>query len=226
MEERSFDLYEILDMFKQRRNQIIIVIGVITLLGGIYASTLDTMYRARIKVYVGDSENIITMHSTEEMKYYQNFTNTFKEIIVIDDFLNETLEKNEINLTADQVRSHLSFSSSASSPILEINYTGTTEKQARDVLEALSAEYETQAKTILSQAKVQIVDSIKIFAIKPETISIILVAFVSSVLLAIGGVFTLDYLDDTIRRKETLERLLDIPVLGQIPQDRMKGDES
>ena len=35
--------------------------------------------------------------------------------------------------------------------------------------------------------------------------------------MGIGLVFVLDYLDDTLARREDLEKLLPIPVLGELP---------
>ena len=60
MEERTLEIQELFKLFKKK---IWILIGatfVSTILGFFYASTIDTMYRARVKVYVGDSANFMS----------------------------------------------------------------------------------------------------------------------------------------------------------------------
>ena len=224
MEERTLEIQELFELFKKKIWVLIGVTFIITMLGVCYSLTMDTMYRARVKVYVGDSETIINSYTEDQMKYYSNFMNTFKEIIVIDDFLNETLEKNQIGLTADQVKSGLSFTSATNSPILEINYTSADQIQARDVLKALANEYTRQAESIMPNAKVQIVDSVKVFTIEPATLKVIMVAFAVGVIASIGLILVLDYLDDTIHKKQTLEKLLPVPVLGTLPHvDEKEG---
>ncbi len=223
MEERTLEIKDLFDVFRKRIWWLIGITFIITIFGVCYSLTMDTMYRARVKVYVGDSDTIINSYSEDQMKYYSNFMDTFKEIVFIDDFLNETLDMNQIDLTADQVKSGLSFTSSTNSPILEINYTSANKSEARAVLKALANEYTRQAESIMPNAKVQIVDSVKVFTIEPAIQTVIIVAFAVGVLVSIGVILGLDYLDDTVRKKESLEALLPIPVLGTLPHINEKG---
>ncbi|WP_343290492.1 YveK family protein [Turicibacter bilis] len=217
MEERTLEIQELFKLFKKK---IWILIGatfVSTILGFFYASTIDTMYRARVKVYVGDSANFMSTYTSDQMQSYENFISTFKEVIMIDDFLDETLSKNELNLKANVVRDGLSFSSAENSTILEINYTCEDQIIARDVLKALTSEYARQAKIIMPTAQVQVIDSIKVFPIEPNTISIIATAFIGGLLLSVGMILVIEYSNDVIKKKETLESLLPVPVIGQLP---------
>lgn len=225
MEDRTidFNIRETVELFRKKIWMILAIIIAITSIGYYQSTKMTTSYRARVKVHVGDSSNLMMTYTSEQLAAYSNFIKTFREIIMIDDFLTETLMKHDIELTAGQVRSGLSFAQSESSPILEINYTTYSKDQASLVLNALAAEYATQARMILPGAKVQIIDSVKVFTIQPNSQRVIMMAFVGSVIVAVGMVFVLDYLDDTIRKKSTLEKLLPIPVLGQLPHESEGG---
>lgn len=218
MEERTLEIQELFELFKKKIWVFLGVTFIITMLGVFYALTMETSYRARVKVYVGDSSNVMNTYTEEELKSYLSFMNTFKEIIVIDDFLTETLEAHQIDLTAGEVRAGLTFAQSDKSPILEINYTSLDKGQASQVLNALASEYATQAKDILPKVKVKIVDSVKVFTIEPAMRKVIVVALGIGIIASIGLILVLDYLDDTIRKKQTLEKLLPIPVLGTLPR--------
>ena len=45
----------------------------------------------------------------------------------------------------------------------------------------------------------------------------IAIAFLLGLMVSLGLVFLLEYLDNTYKNKEQLEKELDIPVLGEIP---------
>ncbi len=225
MEERTLEIREIFELLKKRMWVLIGITFLTTLLGAYYALQKDVMYRARVQVYVGDSANVINSYTETQMDYYSNFMNAFKEIIVIDDFLNETLQKNQIKLKANKVRDGLSFNSSNNSPILEINYTSNNKKQSRDVLKALADEYATQAKRIIPNTNVQVIDDVKIFTIERETTKMMVVGLTVGVVISISIILVWDYFDDTIRKKQTLEKLLPIPVLGTLPHVDEKGEK-
>lgn len=217
MEERTLEIQELFKLFKKKIWVLVVITMVTTLLGIFYATTMDTMYRARVKVYVGDSSNVMSTYTSEQMQSYSRFMSTFKEIIMIDDFLDETLSKNSLNLSASAVRGGLSFSSAENSPILEINYTSSDQIIARDVLKALTNEYSKQASNIMPNAQVQVIDNVKVFTIEPKKSKPIIVAVIVGVIASIGLILVLDYLDDTIRKKQALEKLLPVPVLGTLP---------
>lgn len=54
--------------------------------------------------------------------------------------------------------------------------------------------------------------------IKPRKTLNLAIAGVLGLFLGFGLAFLLDYIDNTIKTKEEIERLLDLPVLGQIPE--------
>ena len=185
---------------------------------------MGTVYRSGVKVYIGNSENIINSYTEEQMKYYSGFVNTFREIIMIDDFLNETLEHHDLNLTAAQIKGGLGLTSAMNSPIIEISYMNPSKKQAKEVLTALTKEFTEQFKKIMPNANIQIVDSVKVVAIEPAKTKVIILSIVVGMIGSIGLVLVLDYLDDRIHNKENLEKLLPVPVLGQLPHLNAKEE--
>ncbi len=212
MEERTLEIKELFEVFRKKIWIIVIITILSALLGLAYTYRMGTMYRAGVKVYIGNSENIINSYTEEQMKYYSGFVNTFREIIMIDDFLNETLEEHDLKLTAEQIKGGLGLTAAANSPIIEMSYTGPNKKQTKEVLTALTTEFTEQVKKIMPSANVQIVDSVKVVAIEPAKTKVIILSIVVGMIGSIGLVLVLDYLDDRIHNKENLEKLLPVPV--------------
>lgn len=224
MEERTLEIKELFEVFRKRIWVMLVVTVLTTSLGVAYTYKMGTMYRSGVKVYIGDSENIINSYTEEQMKYYSGFVNTFREIIMIDDFLNETLKHHDLDLTAQQIKEGLNLSAAANSPIIEMSYTGPNKKQTKEVLTALTKEFTGQVKKIMPNANVQIVDSVKVVAIEPAKTKVIILSIVVGMIGSIGLVLVLDYLDDRIHNKENLEKLLPVPVLGQLPHFNAKEE--
>ena len=53
--------------------------------------------------------------------------------------------------------------------------------------------------------------------VAPNKTMNVAIAFLLGLMVSVGLVFLIEYLDNTFKNKENLERELDIPVLGVIP---------
>lgn len=221
MQDRKIEIKELFELFKKKFWIIIVITAIFAVLGYQSASQLTTSYQARVKVYIGDSSNVMTGYMSDNVYYYNDFIASFKEIIMIEDFLNETLEKYDLGLTAGQVSGALSFTEKEGySPILEINYRSWSQELAGEVLDVLAKEFAQQAQKIMPDVQVQVIDSVKVYPIVPNKTAPIRNGILIGIVLSVGLILVLDYLDDTIRKKEELEKILSIPVLGQLPHTK------
>ena len=218
MQDRTIEIKELFELFKKKFWIIIVITAIFAVIGYQSASQLTTSYQARVKVYIGDSSNVMTGYMSDNVYYYNDFIASFKEIIMIEDFLNETLEKYDLGLTAGQVSGALSFIQKEEySPILEINYRSWSQELAGEVLDVLAKEFGEQAQKIMPDVQVQVIDSVKVYPIVPNKTAPIRNGILIGIVLSVGLILVLDYLDDTIRKKEELETILSIPVLGELP---------
>ncbi len=218
MEEKLINLDEILYLLKKRLWILVLVTGVISCLGMYKASLMTTTYQATAKTFVGRGDNLMDYYSQNEIKYYNEFMNTFNEIIRVDDFLNETLKKHKINKSSFEVKNSLGFSASENTPIFTVTYKTSERNGAEQVLTAVCEEFNEQAKTIIPDAKPRIIDSAKVYPIIPNKKKLVLMYFGAGVIFSLGIIFLLDYLDDTIKSNSRLEKVLPVPVLGNIPK--------
>ena len=221
MQDRTIEIKELFELFKKKIWIIIVITAIFAVIGYQSASQLTTSYQARVKVYIGDSSNVMTGYMSDNVYYYNDFIASFKEIIMIEDFLNETLEKYDLGLTAGQVSGALSFTQKeGNSPILEINYRSWSQELAGEVLDVLAKEFAQQAQKIMPDVQVQVIDSVKVYPIVPNKTAPIRNGILIGIVLSVGLILVLDYLDDTIRKKEELEKILSIPVLGELPHTK------
>ena len=98
---------------------------------------------------------------------------------------------------------------------------GLTRAEASEKMDAVSdskiEKFEYEIKEIDSRVKVKILEEPTTYSSLPNKAKVILVAFAAGIIISIGIILFLDYIDDTIGKREELEKILPVPVLGDIP---------
>lgn len=218
MDDKLLDIGDLFNVFK-KKFWIIIVITIITTGLGLYkTSKMIPSYQGNTKVFVGNSESLLDYYGEEEIQYYNELMNIFNEIIRVDDFLNDTLKKKNINKSAGEVKGGISIAGSERSPIYTISYSSMNEDGIEEIIKAISSEFTEYIKRMIPETNPKEIDEVRVTTIMPNKTKLIIVAFGIGLILSIGLILVLDYLDDTIKSKEKLEKLLPIPVIGEIPK--------
>lgn len=219
MIDKIFDLDETLYLLKKKLWILVVVVIAFGGFGYYKSSQMTVSYQATAKIFVGRGENLLDYYSSSEIQYYTEFMNIFSEIIRIDDFMEQTLEKHKItNVSAGAVKNSISFSASQNTPIFTVRYSTMQEEGAAEVLTAVCNEFIEQAKEIIPDVKPRILDSAKVYPIYPDKKSVRVKYLLVGFVLGLAIILVVDYLDDTVKSKERLGKILPIPVLGDIPK--------
>lgn len=130
----------------------------------------------------------------------------------------------DLGLTANQLGQSIRVSTANESQVMSLTAAGISSEKAAKTVNAVAKVFQSQIPvimkvdnvTILSEAKPT--EPSKPINVKP-TMNI-LISFFVGLLLAIGFVFLLEYLDDTIKSEDELEKELGIPALAVISKLR------
>ena len=219
MEERliNFEFEELWYLFKKRFWIIIVVTAMTTSFAVLKVSKLQPSYSASAKLFMGNSNDMLEIYSESELSYYSQFLTIFSEISKIDGFLDNTLKKNKIDKTSLEVASSLSFASSANTPIVNIYYSSYTDYQMAETLDAVCEVLIDKVKEIMPATNPTILSEAKVSTIYPNKTKLPIIAFGVGIILSIGLILVLDYLDTRIISRRQLEKIVPVPVLGSIP---------
>ena len=217
MIDKLFDLDELICIFKKKFWIIIVVTAITTSLAVVKVSKLQPNYSATAKVFIGNGNDMLQVYSESELSYYSQFLTIFSEISKIDGFLDNTLKKNKIDKTSLEVASSLSFASSANTPIVNIYYSSYTDYQMAETLDAVCEVLIDKVKEIMPATNPTILSEAKVATIYPNKTKLPIMAFAAGIILSIGLILVLDYLDTRIISKKQLEKIVPVPVLGSIP---------
>lgn len=217
MEEKTLDIQEVLYALKKRYKLIIIIVLLPVLFSVYKASQMKPSYESRVKFFIG-KEGIKGTYSVGELEEYKSMIGAYVEVFNNEDVVAKLLKKANISLPTNYVRAGLSFiPGNGSIPTLEIIYRSYNKDEVDQIIKVMTEGFESTVGEYIVNSNIDILDSPKSRTIYPNKKKVVLVGFVAGLILALGVVFVLDYLDNSIKNKKELEKVLPIPVIGEIP---------
>jgi capsular polysaccharide biosynthesis protein len=224
MEAISVELKEYLKIIRKRFLLIAAIVIVACVLTGIKSFFFtDPVYSATSKLIVSQS---VDVNGKKELDYSSiqsdmMLINTYIEIIQSAAILDKVAANYpDLQLTSAQISGMLEVSAAKGSQVMDISATDLSNERAAKVVNAVAAVFKQEIPKILNVNNVTILTQAdgesNAFPINRSPVVNILISFIVSLLLAVGLVFLLDYLDDTIKSEEDVEQTLGIPTLAQI----------
>ena len=226
MIEKLFDFDELIYIFKRRFWIIIVVTLALNSLATYKVSKYKPSYTASMQIFMGDSNNMFKVYSEDQMQAFSEFFTLFSEVSKLEGFFDDTLKKNKINKTSSEVAYSINFSYSSTIPLVTITYSSWTDKQIEETLEVVSKEVIDKISEIIPDSNPTIIKEIEVSTIYPDTKKLPTIACIGGIFLSIGIILGLDLLDNKIKSKKVLEKVISVPVLACIPTTEKLKKES
>ena len=220
MEEQVISLSEIFEAIKKRWIIIVAITLVATLISGVLSFfVIDPIYETSTKVFIGKEESDDAAYNSSDINMYQQLLQTYAQAIKTKDLVTRGLDELSYDLEAIDVLEELTVNPITSTQILEIKYRSKDPKEANDVLKSVTEEFIVTAKELVPNGNVRVIEEVELpeNPVSPNKTMNIAIAFLLGLMVSVGLVFLLEYLDNTYKTKEQLEKDTDIPVLGSIP---------
>lgn len=217
MEDKLIDFEELYYLFKKRW-WIVILITMITISIAIKkVSSLQPSYYASGQVILSKSEKIMEYYSKEELEYYSKFISTYREVIKIDGSIEKLFNKKNIEIDPNILVSGLNISQGSNIPLFTLSYTSNSDKDLKKIIDIIRDDLISRAKDTISNCYPSKIGEVTVSTIYPDKKKLPIIAFVVGVVISIGLILVLDYFDDRIVSKKQLEKIIDIPILADIP---------
>lgn len=220
MEEQVISISEIIDAVKKRWKIIALCTLIATLVSGIFTFfIIAPTYEASTKVFIGKEESSVENYNYNDITMYQKLLKTYSELIKTKDLINRSITNSEYELEVEDVLNNVSVTTVADTQMIQIAYKSTSPNIAKNMLENITNEFITTAQELVPNGNVRVLETVELpeEPVAPNKKMNIAIAFILGMMIGLGIVFLLEYLDNTYKNKEQLEKDLDIPVLGVIP---------
>lgn len=220
MEEQVISISEIFEALKKRWILIVSITLVATLISGILSFfVIKPTYEASTKVFVGKEESSLEGYNTNDIQMYQKLLQTYAETIKTNEVIQAAINNTNADLSVKDVKDSLTVTPIADTQILQIKYKNNDPEVAKSILENITNEFVILSKELVPNGNVRVIEAVQLpeDPVAPNKKMNIAIAFLLGLMVSVGLVFLLEYLDNTFKTKENLERELNIPVLGLIP---------
>jgi capsular polysaccharide biosynthesis protein len=182
--------------------------------------------------YESKSEMIITRSpngTDERLQYndllmYEKLTKTYSEIAKSGPVISETISRLGYNIKPKNLLSNLTVTQSAETQIMEIAVQDKDPQIAYMLASTLSEVFIETAKQIMGTDNVEIMENAQIPTdpVKPTVMLNIALTFLIGLVLSFGLIFLLDYIDNTLKTEDDVEKYLAMTVLASIPYDKKR----
>lgn len=215
------ELVEYLEIIKKRIWIIVSVTVVLTLTAALLSIfVLRPVYEGKVTLIIGRAST----SKDDEIGYddilmYQTLVKTYGELAKSRLVIDETISKLDFTLKYEEMADKLKVNPKGDTQILEIAVEDQIPKRAAVMANTLSEVFIEKVKVMMGSEDVKIMDAAQIpeKPVKPKILLNIAVAGLLGLMLSFGLVFLLEYLDNTLKSEDDIEKVLGIPVLAAIP---------
>lgn len=221
--EETISLKELLQTLKKRMSLIVIItLLAVTVSGVISFFFLTPIYQASTQLLVNQSKNEQSMYNYNEVQTNLQLINTYNVIIKSPAILDLVNEELDLDMTADQLNGKITVQSEQDSQVVNISVQDPDASQAAKIANKTAEVFTREIASIMKidnvsiLAKAVVVDNQS--PIKPKPLLNIAIALVVGLMAGVGLAFLLEYLDNTIKNEQDIEKTLGLPLLGVIAQ--------
>ncbi|AGF54973.1 capsular polysaccharide biosynthesis protein [Clostridium saccharoperbutylacetonicum] len=222
MNEDIIRIEELIKILKKRW-KMIVSITIISTIFSVFMSfyMISPKYEASTKVFIGKENSKDARYSDNDVNMYQKLLKTYVEVISTNNLVEKAIDKEGLDITSEEVLKGLTVAPRADTQILEIKYISEDRILAKDVVDSITDEFIESSTELIPNGDVKIIDKVKIpeRPVSPNKKMNIAIAFLLGLMISVGLSFLLDAMNNTLKTKEELERILGLPVIGTIPNE-------
>ena len=209
---------DIIEALKKRVRLIIASVLTFIFITSFFVFLISTpKYEGSVKLFTGKTEQVQSDYSDKELESYSSIINTYIELIKTKDFMNKIIDEVNLDTTPRKLMNSLQIITKVNTPIIEIKYVSSDPEIAESVILAITENFEDSVKEVILNTYTKVVDSVEVSELSQGRAAKIVLGGFIGLLISFGIVFLLELLDDTVSKKGELEKVLSIPILGQVP---------
>ena len=225
MKAEKVEVEEILYAIKKRIYTVFIITLISTGIGLLVSIfIMKPVYQGQVKLFITNPNGKVVFQRDQSSNVQVNtiLMNTCTNIIQTASLVKNAIEINKFDLKTKNELKNLSVINSGDSRILTIIYKSTNEGEVLPMLNTLTNEFTLKANILIPGIKITKVGTPYIKSNNGVIMKVepLVIGFVLGIISGIAVILILEFMDNTIKSREELEKALNIQVLGVIPNSQ------
>lgn len=212
------------ELFQTLRKRVFLIISValiaMIVIGVVSYFVLTPVYKSSTQILVNQAKEDQSVYNYNEVQTNVQLISTYSVILKSSAILNEVKNDLQLNISVAELNDKITVESAQNSQIMTISVTDPDPAIALEIANKTAEVFENEIKDIMSVDNVTILpladDQENQSPVSPNPPLNIAIAGIVGLLLGIGLAFLLEYLDNTVKSEQDIEKLLGLPVLGAI----------
>ncbi|MCM3610382.1 Wzz/FepE/Etk N-terminal domain-containing protein [Planococcus sp. MERTA32b] len=212
------------DLFKTIRKRLgliaLLTILAITVAGVISFLVLTPVYQTSTEILVNQSPSETGQLTNQNIQTDLQLINTYSGIIKSPAILDQVVEEMDLDMSTAQLTDKITVSNADQSQIVNITVQDEDPAMAVDIANTTASVFENDIQDLMNVDNVTILSPAVMkenpSPVAPNPMLNMAIAAVVGLMLGVGIVFLLEYLDTSIKDQQDIEDILGIPVLGVV----------
>jgi capsular polysaccharide biosynthesis protein len=225
--EETISLKELFDTVKKRVSLIISITLVAMIVSAVVSYFIITPeYKSSTQILVNQAKDDQSFYNYNEVQTNVQLINTYSVIIKSAAILNIVKKELDLDMSISDLNDKISVESAQNSQIMTVSVKDSDPTVALQIANTTAEVFEKEIKNLMKVDNVSILpladDQENQSPVSPNPPLNIAIAAVVGLMIGVGLAFLLEFVDNTVKTEQDIERLLELPVLGAIT----KIDES
>lgn len=219
--EETISLRELLQTLRKRLRLIIFITVLATATSGIVSYFfLTPIYQASTQILVNQTKSEQQLYNFNEIQTNLQLINTYSVIIKSPAILEKVKDELHLRRSLDQLNEQIQVSSEKDSQVFSVIVNDKNPAMAAEIANKTAQVFKTEIVKIMNIDNVTILSRAEAkegqAPVKPKPLLNMAIAFVVGLMTGVGLAFLLEYLDNTIKNEQDVEKYLALPVLGAV----------
>ncbi|WP_129727562.1 YveK family protein [Ectobacillus funiculus] len=219
--EETISLKELFQILRKRLLMILAVTFTAVLASAIVSFYFITpIYQSSTQILVNQKKADNSIVQYNEVQTNLQLVNTYSVIIKSPAILDQVKKQLNLDMSVQELTNKINVASATDSQVFSVTVQDAKPELARDIANTTAAVFKEEVAKIMSVDNVSVLSTAEVTKdqspIKPQPMLNIVIAFVIGLMVSIGLAFLLEYFDNTIKREQDIEKILELPVLGVV----------
>jgi len=216
------ELQEYLFILRKRISLIVLITLIFTITSGVLSYfVIKPVYKSDISVIIGksDKDDNGQKQNLNDVMMYQQMVKTYSVLAKSRKVADEVVNKLDLKMSTGAVLSMVTVAPQGNTEFLNISVKSKDPEQAMKIANQLAKSLKEVSADVYGRDNVKLLDEalLPTSPDSPKPLLNMAIAFFIGIMVSVGLVFLIEYMDNTIKTQEDVEKLLGLPVIGTIP---------